>query len=290
MDASQQFRTDLTDKQRWLLLLGAAAFGLLGPWAWAWARICRNLIRAAIRHTPPSTDISDLAGGVSLLVLGAGLSFAAAHSVLRIAVAHRHLRQASRDGEAVDVEIGTGVVPVVLVPDLELYAWAGGLVRPRVVVSRAVADLLADDEFRALVAHEWSHVRHRDAARYLLAGAARRALFFLPLARDLEARIRLAAEFRADAETPDQDALGRALLVLSRRAVAPAPAPGAVSTVLPRLERIVRPESAGAYLSLQRDRVIGSLGILGVVAFGAVQFVGAHTGAVTHASGAVCMV
>jgi Zn-dependent protease with chaperone function len=73
-----------------------------------------------------------------------------------------------------------------------------GLVAPRVVVSRGLADAVTGDELEAVLHHEHYHVRNRDTLKVVVARAAPSAFFFLPVLRALRDRYLAGRELAAD--------------------------------------------------------------------------------------------
>lgn len=127
---------------------------------------------------------------VSYFALRAGLAAA------RVVRAVKVLDVLARTGEARH-DLGVTVIetshPVCL---------AGGLFRPRVLMSRGLLDSLSDDERTVVLAHERAHVRRRDA---LVAGIVRAlAVFHLPaVARWLVSELEVAAEQACDEEAAE---------------------------------------------------------------------------------------
>lgn len=73
-----------------------------------------------------------------------------------------------------------------------------GLLRPRVLLPRALAEGLGDEELLALALHEQAHGRRRDPLALTLAALARAVLFFHPLVWCAARRIATLAELAAD--------------------------------------------------------------------------------------------
>jgi beta-lactamase regulating signal transducer with metallopeptidase domain len=110
-----------------------------------------------------------------------------------------------------------GGARVYVVRDPVPYALTAGLWRPAVFLSTGSIEILDDDELEAVVRHELAHARRRDPLRILLGRALRRALFFVPVARDLWIRYVVASELTADASAVAAQGrypLSRALLRL----------------------------------------------------------------------------
>jgi Zn-dependent protease with chaperone function len=77
-------------------------------------------------------------------------------------------------------------------------AFCAGLLRPRVVLTSALLDTLAEDERLAVVTHELSHARDRGPLKLACLRLLVRAFFWVPLLRDLVDRYVLLSELAAD--------------------------------------------------------------------------------------------
>jgi Zn-dependent protease with chaperone function len=97
-----------------------------------------------------------------------------------------------------------------------------GLLRPRLLVTRAVLDALAPEEWRAAVAHEVGHWRALDNLKRLAMRATPDLLCVTPAARSIERRWVAASEYRADRAAGDSGlvrcALASALVKVARLA------------------------------------------------------------------------
>ena len=93
-----------------------------------------------------------------------------------------------------------GVGTVELRQHADPYALCIGLIRPVVVVSTTLLELLTSEELLAVLAHEQRHRRRRAPLRELAAVAMVGALFFLPTLRDLADAHRIGEEIVADHE------------------------------------------------------------------------------------------
>lgn len=105
--------------------------------------------------------------------------------------------------------------------DDRCFCCCTGLVRPIVLISTGMRDLLDDEELTAVLAHEAAHVRHRDPARALAVRCATNAFFYFPLVRHLAKRALVAWELGADSAAVNaagRPALVRALLDVLGRA------------------------------------------------------------------------
>lgn len=127
-------------------------------------------------------------GGLSLAVLWRGIgSGLQAHRSARC-----FLRQLPLVGEL------PGLPHARLVEDQVPLAFCAGLARPRIYLSTGAAELLDEDELRAVLAHEAHHAARRDPLRLLVAAVLGDALFFLPVMRRLRQRYAAFAELAAD--------------------------------------------------------------------------------------------
>ncbi|WP_338600600.1 M56 family metallopeptidase [Saccharopolyspora sp. SCSIO 74807] len=104
---------------------------------------------------------------------------------------------------------------VVVVDTRAQIAVTVGLLRPIVVISTGMAEVLSSTELRAVLAHEQAHARRRDPLRVLLARMLAAHLWFLPVAEDVRSRARRGYELAADrgaAHRYGRSALAGALL------------------------------------------------------------------------------
>ena len=91
-------------------------------------------------------------------------------------------------------------VRVLVVPSSRPVAFCLGLLRPCIVVSDRLLELLADRELLSVIAHERHHARRRDPLRRALAQAMSDALWFIPALRRTAATQMTISELAADAE------------------------------------------------------------------------------------------
>jgi Zn-dependent protease with chaperone function len=114
---------------------------------------------------------------------------------------------------------------VLVAPSPRVFFFVAGLRRPRVYVSSAAWDALADDERRAALAHERAHAVQGDLVRRIVYG------IFAALGAPIVARRTLGVwssatervcDRRAAEALGDPDPVARALVALARRGTAPA--------------------------------------------------------------------
>jgi Zn-dependent protease with chaperone function len=153
----------------------------------------------------------------------------------------------------------------------EAFAVTYRLIRPRILVSTALAAELTAAEVAAVLAHEREHVRHRDPLRILAVRLLAAFAWYTPAARWLASRAVLRRELAADrasAHGTGRGVLAGALLKLASlpacpaaAAAGPAPdAPGSLEARVAQLEggRTPRPR-------LTPPRVLGTAGMVAVL-------------------------
>ncbi|WP_187351861.1 M56 family metallopeptidase [Allosaccharopolyspora coralli] len=114
--------------------------------------------------------------------------------------------------------------PVTVVDVEQQVAVTVGLLRPSVVISTGLAEILSPAELRAVVAHEQAHAKRRDPLRVLLGQMLAAHLWFLPAAEDMRTRARRSYELAADRDATNrygQRALAGALLRVLPAAITP---------------------------------------------------------------------
>jgi Zn-dependent protease with chaperone function len=155
----------------------------------------------------------------------------------------------------------------------EPFAVTHALIRPRILVSTALADALTPPEVAAVLAHEREHLRRRDPLRLLAARLLCAWCWYLPAARWLGRRVTLRRELAADraaAGFAGPGMLAGALLKLASlpacaavAAASPAPdAPGSLEARVAQLENGRPPRQRLALLRLLATA--GGLAVLAV--------------------------
>jgi len=138
---------------------------------------------------------------------------------------------------------------VTLVKDVEAYAFAAGLARPRIWLSSGLLALLDEAELAAVLRHERHHLDRRDPLRVLLARSLAHGLFFLPVAAALRDLYLEAKEREADAASGANYELAAALLKLvqagSHLPPAASLAAAASASTAGRIHRLLGREPAG---------------------------------------------
>jgi Zn-dependent protease with chaperone function len=152
----------------------------------------------------------------------------------------------------------------------EAFAVTYRLIRPRILVSAALAAELTAAEVAAVLAHEREHVRHRDPLRILAIRLLAAFAWYMPAASWLASRAVLRRELAADrasARGTGRGVLAGALLKLASlpacAAAAAAPAPDAPESLEARVAQLEggRPPRP----RLTPPRMLGTAGIVAVV-------------------------
>ncbi len=87
----------------------------------------------------------------------------------------------------------------VVVIDLQTpHAFCVGFLKPKIWLTTSLAELLTDEEFEAVLAHEVHHLRNHDPLQLVISRMLKNAFFFLPIAHDLAKAIELQQEVAAD--------------------------------------------------------------------------------------------
>lgn len=154
---------------------------------------------ADLIDTALSVKVSRHAPGivvVFLLSAGALLLFRRLHAWRRFDRAARALRAVAR---LVDTRrVGRRRVPVIVSATYSGPPFAGGLLRPYVLLSEESVRRLSDEQRHAVIEHELAHVRHLDVLLVAVLAYVSAFFWFLPGASWLVARIRALVELSAD--------------------------------------------------------------------------------------------
>ena len=117
---------------------------------------------------------------------------------------------------------------LVFVEDDDLYAFAYGLLRPQIMVSSGLGNLLSTEELFSVLQHEAYHVRRGRLWRHFFLGVLHDTGRFLPLFKRITDAGHLAEEFAADKYSSqyNADSLVSALLKLARHGTKKVSLPG----------------------------------------------------------------
>jgi len=198
--------------------------------------------------------------------LGAAVWMASwARSLRAIVRSHRYVRQCRRSGS---LWIADGTAP---------FLGIAGIVRPKLIVSRSVADALSGDQLAAAIRHERAHQNSADNLKRLLLLLAPDALPFLRGFSAVERAWLRFTEWAADDWAVQQDAacslsLAEALVRVARLGVAAQNSPlmshfvAASVSISVRVERLLSPAADGATPTPSRFAIAGALVALPFVA------------------------
>jgi Zn-dependent protease with chaperone function len=141
-----------------------------------------------------------------VVVVSVGLGcYECVRQLLRLHRLQRSLRSLGEPPAGlVDRVAHLGLRAVQVVATDEVLCFCIGLLRPRIVVSTGLVELLDQAELDAVLAHEASHQRRRDPLRLMVANVAMRGLFFVPALPDLARAARVTTEVEADAAAVDR--------------------------------------------------------------------------------------
>lgn len=89
-------------------------------------------------------------------------------------------------------------VSINIIADSIPFALTYGLIKPQIVLSSALIDLMSERELEAILEHEYYHCVKRDTIKLLFAYSASSSLFFLPLVKALYQRYVVEKELAAD--------------------------------------------------------------------------------------------
>lgn len=205
--------------------------------------------------------VAVVAGLAALIVIAAAGGVAGALRTRRLTRALRRAGTIHRDGD----------IEVVVAPFARRLAFTAGVVRPRVYVSTAVWARLADDERRALIAHEVAHARGGDVRwGWLIAAAS--SLGAPRVAAELRRAWHAATERLRDAEAAravgDQAVVGAAMLAVARVPAAAAPAGAVAATAEADADLAMRIDAllAGGSDGVARSRAITRVALAGFAA------------------------
>ena len=220
-----------------LLAIEAAVTVALAPVGDTHGEAVRALAAGTAAELPLWSGVAFALGALVLLRLLSVLLASAART-LRARQAHRRLVDlvATRNPLLARARVVEHAVPLA-------YCLPG--LRPRVVLSRGVLDLLREDEVRAVLAHEEAHVEQRHDLVVLPFVALRATFPLLRGPRTAQAEVALLVEMLADdraARRHPREVLARALYKVGTAGVpAGGLAVGGEGSVLVRAQRLLEP-------------------------------------------------
>jgi Zn-dependent protease with chaperone function len=209
-----------------LFLLGlgviAAWPALLGPLGRLYVIGCRMLLDGLpVGHHYPPLLVALLAPATTFVIARALVELA------RQVAGHRRLDRRLRARQSK----GTRLADCVVTTDLAVFAFCGGLLRPRIYLSRGLLEILDGGEAEAVLAHERHHLRRRDPLRFFVTNVLTLLAPVFPALIAFERWVHIRAELAADRaalECQAPEVLASALLKVMRSNWSAAPAgPGA---------------------------------------------------------------
>ncbi|HZG88445.1 M56 family metallopeptidase [Paenibacillus sp.] len=138
-------------------------------------------------------------------------------------LAHRRLAKAIHEERTASLNdsLFGGRREVLVVDHQEIIALTMGFLRPKIVLSTGLLQLLRDDELAAVVQHEIHHKQSRDPLKMAFMHGCAAALWYIPILRWSYDQYRTAREILADAyavrASGSSIGLGSALLKLIRQ-------------------------------------------------------------------------
>lgn len=109
---------------------------------------------------------------------------------------------------------------LVIIEQEQAVALTMGFIRPVIVLSTGLIQMLEEQELEAVIRHEEYHMRHYDALRAMPAYLLSKMMWYLPILRWCHHVLKISAEVHADqyavARTGSPVGLGSALLKLAR--------------------------------------------------------------------------
>ena len=218
--------------------------------------ICRLLMAAGVDVASSFLGVAML--GATLLLPCIGM-LAVVRRVLRTAIFVRSLRRRLVVPLPSSVTVAaratglTGELDLVDAP--QRLAFAHGFVLPRVCISTGLVDRLDPSELRAALGHERVHVTQRDPLRAHVGHGMAPMLFWLPLARALNARVQVAGEVEADAVVARRldgrmtlaRALGKLLSVSPKKGTGQPYAISGLTATERRIDAFLRGKSQAAF-------------------------------------------
>ena len=257
-------------------MIAASVLLAVGVWPGFFERLGRAYIEFCARyltgapfahHFPPL-----LVGFVA--TIGATFLTLIAIFLIRQIWAQRHLETSLRrhvcsGDERLDRVVRTlGLVGRVRCTDeSHVYAFCGGLVGPRIYVSRGLVELLTETELEAVLRHEQHHLIRHDPLRYFASDIIGWLTPFVPVLPALMRRFRINAELDADraalANTPIEALAGALVKVM--RASSGDPSPAVIAQLSPTDARIAALLGRPAVVPVDRRDVAISIGFVAVV-------------------------
>jgi Peptidase family M48 len=200
------------------------------------------LFALELRHLPPALVLVAATAVATVAALCRGLRDVLREQKLLRSLPDVDLAESDyRDSLPVPAGVGVRVLR-----SSRQGAFCAGVLRPRVVITTALLDSLDHDECHAVVAHELSHARSRGPLKLALGRLAVRALFWVPVLRDLVDRYLLLSELAADREAVTETSRAALAGALSQVLTTPrfAGSVGLADHAAARIDRLFDPDAS----------------------------------------------
>jgi len=179
---------------------------------------CSALMTLAL-STVDGVRLALVLGILVLFFLALAKSLSDVGRVRKFSLSLRRMDVSPRLGRLLK-ESGLGPERVHLFPSRLSFACTAGLFFPRIHVSAGLVDSLSDEEVKAVLRHEQSHLRRRDPLRGALIGFFGHFFFSIPMATRLLQSLRRDSELIADdyalSFSPSPAVLASALVKVKR--------------------------------------------------------------------------
>jgi Zn-dependent protease with chaperone function len=157
---------------------------------------CSSLMTLAF-STVDGVRLSLVLGLLVLFLIALAISISEAWRVCKFSRSLKRVAISPRLGRLLRE---SGLLPdrVFLFPSALSFACTAGLSFPKIFISTHLVDSLSDEEVKAVLQHEQSHLRRRDPLRGVLIGFFAHFFFFIPMATRLLQSLRRDSELIAD--------------------------------------------------------------------------------------------
>lgn len=172
------------------------------------------------------------------------------------AMVHAKLRMSTKRDSVLSEELDNlflgGSGSLIIIRSEAPVALTMGFLKPRIVLSTGMLDILSHSELEAVLRHEEFHMRSRDPLRSLLTMTASKVFWYIPILSWLHRMDGISREILADRHaierTGSMEGLGSALLKLARRpgsmrAASFAHASFAETSLNLRIRHLIEPEA-----------------------------------------------
>ena len=223
------------------------------------------LFALELRHLPPALVLVVATGVATVAALCRGLRDVLREQKLLRSLPDVDLADSDYYRDSLPVPAGIGVR---VLRSSRQGAFCAGVLRPRVVITTALLDSLDDDECHAVVVHELSHARSRGPLKLALGRLAVRALFWVPVLRDLVDRYLLLSELAADREAVTETSRAALAGALSQVLTTPrfAGSVGLADHAAARIDRLFDPDASLPPLLRPRRLALTAIVLAGVAA------------------------